>query len=131
MPGSSRGARCGSQEGEAEGDAHRAFAAALVPCNLGRQGKLIVKDWQGLQAAGEFDPTYLHLVVRKAAYLARYLNVPPARPPGEDGDRLDDLPDDVAGLRKALLEAFDRQRQIDAWPPAERAHRGSRGGAAP
>jgi hypothetical protein len=26
-----------------------------------RKGKLIVKDWQELQAVGEFDPTYLHL----------------------------------------------------------------------
>ncbi|HEX8164898.1 MAG TPA: Crp/Fnr family transcriptional regulator [Beijerinckiaceae bacterium] len=25
------------------------------------KGKLIVKDWAGLQEAGEFDPTYLHL----------------------------------------------------------------------
>ena len=49
-----------------------------------------------------------------AIYLARYLNVPPARLPGEDGDRLDDLPDDVEEIRAALLEAFDRQRQVDA-----------------
>jgi hypothetical protein len=27
-----------------------------------------------------------------ALYLTRYLNVPPARVPGEDGQRLDDLP---------------------------------------
>jgi CRP-like cAMP-binding protein len=26
-----------------------------------RGGKLTVKDWEGLQEAGEFDPTYLHL----------------------------------------------------------------------
>jgi CRP-like cAMP-binding protein len=26
-----------------------------------RQGKLIVKNWAGLQQVGEFDPTYLHL----------------------------------------------------------------------
>jgi hypothetical protein len=25
------------------------------------KGKLVVKDWAGLQEAGEFDPTYLHL----------------------------------------------------------------------
>ncbi|MER2267667.1 Rieske (2Fe-2S) protein [Methylobacterium oxalidis] len=47
-----------------------------------------------------------------AIYLARYLNVPPARLPGEDGDRLDDLPADVEEIRAALLEAFDRQRQV-------------------
>jgi len=35
-------------------------------------------------------------------YLIRFLNVPPARLPGEAGDRLDDLPDD----REALRDAF-------------------------
>ena len=49
-----------------------------------------------------------------AVYLARYLNVPPARLPGEDGDRLDDLPDDIEDIRAALLGAFDRQRQVDS-----------------
>jgi len=48
-----------------------------------------------------------------AVYLARYLNVPPARLPGEDADRLDDLPGTIADIRAALLDAFDRQRQID------------------
>jgi hypothetical protein len=49
-----------------------------------------------------------------AVYLARYLNVPPARLPGENGDRLDDLPDSMEDIRAALLEAFDRQRQVDS-----------------
>jgi nitrite reductase/ring-hydroxylating ferredoxin subunit len=49
-----------------------------------------------------------------AVYLARYLNVPPARLPGEAGDSLDDLPDDVGDIRSALLGAFDRQRQVDS-----------------
>ena len=48
-----------------------------------------------------------------ALYLARYLNVPPARIPGEGGDGLDDLPIGVEALRVALLDAFDRQRQIE------------------
>jgi nitrite reductase/ring-hydroxylating ferredoxin subunit len=48
-----------------------------------------------------------------AVYLARYLNVPPARLPGEGSDRLDDLPNDVEDIRAALLGAFDRQRQVD------------------
>jgi nitrite reductase/ring-hydroxylating ferredoxin subunit len=46
-----------------------------------------------------------------ALYLARYLNVPPARIPG-DGD-LNALPTDVEALRTTLLDAFDRQRQVD------------------
>ena len=48
-----------------------------------------------------------------AVYLARYLNVPPARLPGEGGDRLDDLPSAANELRAALLAAFDRQRQVE------------------
>ncbi|MEX3856296.1 Rieske 2Fe-2S domain-containing protein [Paraburkholderia sp. BR10923] len=48
-----------------------------------------------------------------ALYLARYLNVPPARIPGEDDDPLDDLPADEGSIRTALLDAFDRQRQVD------------------
>ena len=48
-----------------------------------------------------------------ALYLTRYLNVPPARIPGDDGEQLDDLPADVEKIRAALLDAFDRQRQVD------------------
>src|SRR5271169_670970 len=48
-----------------------------------------------------------------ALYLARYLNVPPARIPGDGGDdRFNDLPTDAEALRVALLDAFDRQRQV-------------------
>jgi hypothetical protein len=46
-------------------------------------------------------------------YLTRYLNVPAFRIPGEDGEQLDDLPADVETIRSALLDAFDRQRQVD------------------
>lgn len=49
-----------------------------------------------------------------AVYLARYLNLPPARLPGEAGEPLDDLPTDADALGTALLDAFDRQRQVDA-----------------
>ena len=48
-----------------------------------------------------------------ALYLTRYLNVPPARIPGEGGEQLDDLPTDPEAIRAALLDAFDRQRQVD------------------
>jgi hypothetical protein len=50
-----------------------------------------------------------------AVYLARYLNVPPARLPGEDGadDGLGDLPAGAAALQAALLDAFDRRHQVD------------------
>jgi nitrite reductase/ring-hydroxylating ferredoxin subunit len=48
-----------------------------------------------------------------ALYLTRYLNVPPARIPGENGEELDDLPADAEMIRASLLDAFDRQRQVD------------------
>ena len=48
-----------------------------------------------------------------ALYLTRYLNVPPARIPGDGGEQLDDLPTDPQAIRAALLDAFDRQRQVD------------------
>lgn len=48
-----------------------------------------------------------------ALYLARYLNVPPARIPGDGGEPLDDLPASAEDICIALLEAFDRQRQVD------------------
>jgi nitrite reductase/ring-hydroxylating ferredoxin subunit len=48
-----------------------------------------------------------------ALYLARYLNVPPAALPGEGAERLDNLPTAEQQIRTALLEAFDRQQQID------------------
>jgi hypothetical protein len=48
-----------------------------------------------------------------ALYLTRYLNVPPARIPGEGSGELDDLPADAETIRAALLDAFDRQRQVD------------------
>jgi nitrite reductase/ring-hydroxylating ferredoxin subunit len=47
-----------------------------------------------------------------AVYLTRYLNVPPARMPGEGNEQLDDLPAGVERIRAALLDAFDRQRQV-------------------
>jgi hypothetical protein len=47
-----------------------------------------------------------------ALYLTRYLNVPPSRIPGEHGEQLDDLPSDSEAICVALLDAFDRQRQV-------------------
>ena len=49
-----------------------------------------------------------------ALYLARYLNVPSAPLAGEGGNRLDDLPLAAEDIHSALLDAFDRQHQIDA-----------------
>jgi hypothetical protein len=68
-----------------------------------------------------------------ALYLARYLNVRPARIPGDGGDLLNDLPTDAEALRVvsfgvqkgprvALLDAFDRQRQVDLAARLVAAH---------
>jgi nitrite reductase/ring-hydroxylating ferredoxin subunit len=48
-----------------------------------------------------------------ALYLARFLNVPPAALPGEGGIGLDDLPTREEEIGASLLDAFDRQQQID------------------
>ena len=48
-----------------------------------------------------------------ALYLTRYLNVPPARIPGDNGEPLDDLPTEQEMICQSLLDAFDRQRQVD------------------
>jgi nitrite reductase/ring-hydroxylating ferredoxin subunit len=48
-----------------------------------------------------------------ALYLARCLNVPPASLPGEGGDGLGQLPVTAEEIRAALLDAFDRQQQVD------------------
>jgi hypothetical protein len=49
-----------------------------------------------------------------AVYLSRYLNVPPARLPDDGDRRLNTLPRSSQDIRVALLDAFDRQRQVDA-----------------
>jgi nitrite reductase/ring-hydroxylating ferredoxin subunit len=45
-------------------------------------------------------------------YLIRFLNVPPARLPGEGDDQLDALPRDGGELRDAFLTALDRQGAV-------------------
>ena len=45
-------------------------------------------------------------------YLIRFLNVPPARLPGEGDDRLEDLPRDQGELLDGFLTALDRQGAV-------------------
>jgi nitrite reductase/ring-hydroxylating ferredoxin subunit len=45
-------------------------------------------------------------------YLIRFLNVPPARLPGEGDDKLDDLPREDGELREAFITALDRQGAV-------------------
>ena len=60
------------------------------------------------------SPELLRGVIHGALrlYLIRFLNVPPARLPGEANDRLDDLPCDAEALRTAFLAALDRQGSV-------------------
>jgi nitrite reductase/ring-hydroxylating ferredoxin subunit len=81
-------------------------------CNAVHQGlKRIAADRE--LALNHFE--LLRAVVHgaMAIYLIRYLNVPPARLPGEDGDALENLPATSEGIRAALLDAFDRQHQVE------------------
>jgi len=68
-----------------------------------------------IETEGEADALAVRSVFHgaMALYLTRYLNVPPARIPGEGSEQLDDLPADAPMIRAALLDAFDRQRQVD------------------
>src|SRR5262245_41224349 len=108
-----------------------AYAAALRVARFGNANEHA--DWetahhvftyanaidQILKRVGTADPDGHVAAVRgvlhgaMALYLARYLNVPPARIPGEGGEQLDDLPADAEMIRAALLDAFDRQRQVN------------------
>jgi nitrite reductase/ring-hydroxylating ferredoxin subunit len=86
--------------------AHHVFTYAnAVHQMLGRIGP----------ADNDGDPSAVRSILHgaMALYLARYLNVPPARIPGERGEPLDDLPAEVEAIHAALLDAFDRQRQVD------------------
>ena len=60
------------------------------------------------------SPELLRGVIHGAMrlYLIRFLNVPPARLPGDTDDRLDDLPDDREALREGFLQALDRQGSV-------------------
>ena len=105
-----RVARFGTANEHADWEtAHHVFTYA----NAVHQGlKRIEAGGPSAVAATEAVRGILHGVM--AVYLARYLNVPAARLPGEDGDRLDGLPTSREEIRVALLDAFDRQRQVDA-----------------
>jgi hypothetical protein len=81
-------------------------------CNAVHQGlKRIGSDPDLAADSVESVRAVLHGAI--AIYLTRYLNVPPARLPGEGDDRLKDMPSTVEEIRAALLDAFDRQHRVD------------------
>jgi nitrite reductase/ring-hydroxylating ferredoxin subunit len=81
-------------------------------CNAVHQGLRRIGSDPDL-AADASEPVRAVLHGAIAIYLTRYLNVPPARLPGDGDDRLKDLPSTVADIRTALLDAFDRQHRVE------------------
>src|SRR5271166_3878493 len=101
-----RVARFGNANEHADWEtAHHVFTHANALCQM--LGRIGIATNDHLAAAR----AVLHSAM--ALYLTRYLNVPPARIPGEGGERLEDLPANEEAIRIALLDAFDRQRQVD------------------
>jgi nitrite reductase/ring-hydroxylating ferredoxin subunit len=122
-----------ARDGASPADVGQAFAyaAALRVARFGTANEH--SDWetahhvftyanavhQALKRIGSATPDFSQAVRgllhgAMALYLARYLNVPPASLPGERGDSLNDLPVAAKEICAGLLDAFDRQRQIDA-----------------
>jgi hypothetical protein len=83
-------------------------------CNAVHQGLARIEADAGPGAFVEASRAILHGAA--AIYLIRFLNVPPARLPGGPGedDGLDALPASAEDIRASLLDAFDRQQQVEA-----------------
>jgi len=87
--------------------AHHSFTY----CNALHQ---LLKRITAEQPAEPESPELLRGVFHGAmrVYLIRFLNVPPARLPGEAGDQLDDLSSESDALCRAFLAALDRQGSV-------------------
>jgi nitrite reductase/ring-hydroxylating ferredoxin subunit len=81
-------------------------------CNAVHQGLKRISSAPDL-TTGSAESVRAVLHGAMAIYLIRYLNVPPARLPGESDDELKDLPSAIEDIRAALLDAFDRQHRVD------------------
>jgi hypothetical protein len=81
-------------------------------CNAVHQGLKRIGSDPDL-AADSVEAARAVLHGAQAIYLTRYLNVPPARWPGEGDELLKDAPSTVEDIRAALLDAFDRKHQVD------------------
>jgi nitrite reductase/ring-hydroxylating ferredoxin subunit len=111
-----------------------AYAAALRIARFGSANEH--SDWESAHHAFTYANALHRMLIRLEAcgrvpaadtlrglfhgaislYLLRFLNVPPAKLPGEAGDRLDDLPEDGALLCEQFLDSLDRHGAIDAAP---------------
>ncbi len=108
-----------------------AYAAALRVARFGTANEF--SDWDSAHHAFTFCNAVQQMLARAgepaamerrlrilralyhgamAVYLIRYLNRPPARLP--DPAKAQDLPAEVKDLTRAILEAFDRQQQVNA-----------------
>jgi nitrite reductase/ring-hydroxylating ferredoxin subunit len=102
-----RVARFGTSNEHADWEAaHHGFTYANAAHRM-----LLRLERGGLAPTAESLRAVLHGAMQ--VYLLRFLNVPPARVPGEDGDRLDDLPADAAALVRGILDALDRHGSVD------------------
>jgi hypothetical protein len=89
--------------------AHHAFTHANALHRM-----LIRLEASGRMPTAETLRGLLHSAM--SVYLLRFLNVPPAKLPGEAGDRLDDLPEDGDLLCEQFLDALDGHGAVDAAP---------------
>jgi len=101
-----------------------AYAAALRLARFATSNE--VTDWITAQHVMNFTNAVHQIVSRTGApgvvraifpaaiavYQVRFLNVPPARLPGERGSRTG-LPDGASELRKALLDALDQRGNVE------------------
>jgi hypothetical protein len=72
---------------------------------------------QSMKRIGRPSPEAMRGIFHGAisVYLDRFLNIPPARLPGErDSDRLDDEPTDAAELREKYSATLDTQQRVNA-----------------
>ena len=81
-------------------------------CNAVHQGLKRIGSDPAL-AADSVEAARAILHGAMAVYLTRYLNVPPARLPGDADESLKDGPSTVEEIRAAFLDAFDRQHRVD------------------
>jgi nitrite reductase/ring-hydroxylating ferredoxin subunit len=122
------------EQGAAPADLGRAlaYAAAMRVARFGTSNEH--SDWEAAHHAFTYANAAHRMLARLAGggraptaeslravlhgamhvYLLRFLNVPSARLPGEDGDQLDDLPLEAEALRREFLDALDRHGSLDA-----------------
>ena len=111
-----------------------AYAAALRIARFGTANEH--SDWESAHHAFTYSNALHRMLLRLEAggctptaetlrglfhgvmslYLLRFLNVPPAKLPGESGDRLDDLSENDTLLCEQFLDALDRHGAVDEAP---------------